>query len=119
MWVNPHRNSKPNNNKIILKHFKWSLKTRSFLNESAVLWGGSLESGPGLDQVWTHLLARGEEHGRLVEVGHAVELGALGGGVVQLVQLLAARGRHLPLGRPPLLVAGLPLRTLQHKKGGR
>lgn len=57
-----------------------------------------------------------EEHRRLGQVAHGVELGALGRRVVQLVQLLAAGGRHFALGRSSLLVPCFPLGTLKHTK---
>lgn len=57
-----------------------------------------------------------EEYRRLGQVAHGVELGALGRRVVQLVQLLAARGCHFAFGRSSLLVPRFPLGALKHTK---
>lgn len=56
---------------------------------------------------------RREQHRRFVQIGHRVKLAALRDGVIKLVELFSAGRRHLSLGRASLLVAGLPLRSLQ------
>ena len=56
-----------------------------------------------------------EEDGRLVDVGHGVEVGALVRRVVQLVEPPLPGVGGAPLLRAPLLVPRLPLRTLVAK----
>ena len=63
--------------------------------------------------VW--VLRGREEDGRLVDVCHGVELGALERRVVQLVEPPLPGVGGAPLLRPPLLVPSLPLRTLVAK----
>jgi len=59
-----------------------------------------------------HVLGGREQHRRLGEVLHAVELGPIRHRMVQLVQLLSARSCHLSLGGPSLLVARLAFGAL-------
>lgn len=61
------------------------------------------------------VLGRAEQHGRLAQVRHGVELAALRHRVVDLVQLLPICCRHLPFRCSPLLVSSFPFRTLQFK----
>lgn len=59
-----------------------------------------------------HVLGRREEHWRLLQILHAIELRAICYWMIELVQLLASRGGHLALGRTSLLIARLAFRTL-------
>ena len=56
-----------------------------------------------------------EEDGRLVDVGHGVEVGALVRRVVQLIEAPLPGVGGAPLLRPPLLVPRLALRALVAK----
>lgn len=62
-----------------------------------------------------HVLGGREEHRRLGQILHAIELGAICDGMIELVQLLASRSGHFALGSASLLIARLAFRTLYGK----
>lgn len=65
-----------------------------------------------------HILGGREEHWRLLQILHAIELGAICDWMIELVQLLASRGGHLALRGTSLLIARLAFRTLLGVKIG-
>lgn len=61
------------------------------------------------------VLGRREQHGRLGQVGHGVELAALHHGVVQFVELFPTGGGHFSFRGAALLVSRLAFRSLKGK----
>lgn len=61
-----------------------------------------------------HVLGWREQHRRLGEVLHAVELGPIRHRMIKLVQFLAPSGSHLSFGSPSLLISCFSLSTLKN-----